>query len=1040
MKRLLQSLFVLLFVAGSAMAQDRTVTGTVTSQEDGLPVPGATVRVKEIPNLGIQTTANGKFSLKVPASGKTLIFSFLGYDPKEVAISASNVVNAALTSNTNVLNEVVITAGGVTIKRREQGNQSTTVKAEDLTQGKAFNVASALTGKVAGLQVNAVSSGVNPDVRLVLRGNRSLLGNNQALVVVDNVIVPSNVLGNLNPEDIDNVEVLNGAGAAALYGSDASNGAVIVTTKKGKSGAPVIKVGQTTSLETIAFLPKLQKRFGSGTGNDDIPTYTPFENQQYGPAFDGSLRPIGKPLVDGSIQTVPYSFNDTNGKNQFWDVGVNNQTDFSVSAGDEKSKYFLSSQYFDQKGTVPGDKYNRFTIRINGSRILTDKFDFDFNANYVQNRYDLGDNAAAAFNNVLQTPGQIPLASYANYKTDKFSTPDGYFNEYYDSPYFTLGNQRALTRNDYLTGSVQLKYKPITDLSVLFRISIATRNISTKSYSDQYTFSPYRTEISGTSIATQRVGSVSDGSFYTTQLNPELQAQYIKQLSKDFSLNAIVGASARDNIGKNVGANSSVFVVPGLYNVSNTTGNISGFENNDRVRQYGVYADARLGYKSFLYLHVTGRNDWRSVLSVQNNSLFYPAADLSFIASDAIPFLKQSKIISSLKIRGGVSQVGQVNLGAYALTPTFGQQYGYPYAGVPGFGVGNTVVSPNIKPEVTKSIEGGFDLDMYKNRVSLSFTTYQSNTVDQTIPIQVSTTSGFNRFTTNTGEVQNIGVETSLRLVPVRTADWEVTVGGNFTFNKNKVLSLSDEADNLTLGTFGTAAIKAVVGQSFPLLQGTTYEKDPQGRIIVNPVTGFPSATSGISTLGVTEPKYRLGLDMSASYKGFRLATVFEYRSGNVIYSGVSTGFDFSGAGIRNTYFNRERFVVPNSSYLDAATNTYVANTNITTRTGGVDFWTNGPSNTAVNSNYTYSAAFWKMRELSLSYDLPQNFINKVKFLKGATISAQGRNLFLFAPKSNIYTDPEYSAFSSGSNAIGFTSLSQTPPGRFYGLSLTVTL
>jgi hypothetical protein len=210
--------------------------------------------------------------------------------------------------------------------------------------------------------------------------------------------------------------------------------------------------------------------------------------------------------------------------------------------------------------------------------------------------------------------------------------------------------------------------------------------------------------------------------------------------------------------------------------------------------------------------------------------------------------------------------------------------------------------------------------------------------------------------------------------------------------------------------------------------------------VIVDRVTGLPSVTTTTSELGITEPRHRLGLDMSASFKGFRIATVFEYRTGNVIYTGASSGYDFTGAGIRTTYFNRERFVVPNSSYLDPVTNTYVPNTNITTRTGGVDFWTNGPSNTGVNSNYTYSAAFWKMRELSLSYDLPSALLSRVKFVKGATLSIQGRNLFLWAPKSNLYTDPEYSAFDASSNAIGFTSLSQTPPGRFYGMTLSVTL
>jgi len=1037
MKKLLQSLFILGLCSFSAFAQERTVTGTVTAQEDGLPIPGVSVKVKEVSNLGTQTSADGKFALRVPPNGKTLVVSYLGYTTKEVAIT-SGALSIALVSDAQSLNEVVVTAGGVSIQRRQQGNQATTVKANELTQGKAFNVASALSGKVAGLQVNAVSSGVNPNVRIVLRGNRSLTGNNQALVVVDNVIVPSNILGNLNPEDIEDIQVLNGAGAAALYGSDASNGALIITTKRGKAGVAQIKASHTSTFESTAFLPQIQERFGSGTGPDDIPTYTPYENQQYGPAFDGSLRIIGKPLVDGSIQTVPYSFNSKENKNAFWDTGLGNQEDISVSSGDEKGSYYLSGQYFDQTATMPGDKYNRFSIRVNGDRKLSDHFDFSFNANYVQNRYNLTTATSTVFDNVLQTPGQIPLTRYSNWKEDPFSNPNGYFNEYYANPYFTIDNNRQLVRNDYLTGNVQLRYKPIQELSLLFRVSLSTQNSSNKAWTDKFTYSDYRLGI--TSNFQNIAGGVSDGASYSTQLNPEFQAQYQKKLSNDFSLNAIFGASLRDNQAKSIGVSSSAMVISGLYNISNTTQNPGAGESNSLVRQVGAYVDARLGFKDYLYLHVTGRNDWRSVLNKENRSLFYPAADLAFIASDAIPFLKESKTIQSLKIRGGWSKVGLVNLGAYALNTTFGQAYGYPYNNVPGFTIGNQVVSPNIKPEVTTQVEGGFDLEMLKSRLTASLTLYKSNTVDQTISTQIPSSTGYTNYLTNTGEVQNRGIETAVRVVPVRTASgFEVTVGANYTYNDNKVLSISTDQSFISLGSFGTSQIVAEVGQPFPLLKGTTYQKDDQGRVIVNRLTGMPSVTTTVSTLGITEPKTRIGLDATVSYKGFRFATVWEYRTGNVMYFGAGS-YDFSGAGIRTTYFNRERFVVPNSSYLDPATNTYVANTNITTYSGGVDFYTNGPTNTGVNSNYTFSAAFWKLREASLSYDLPASVLKNVKFVQKATLSLQGRNLLLFTPKTNLYTDPEYSALGASSNAIGFASLGQTPPGRYYGFSLSLTL
>jgi len=1041
-KLLLVSLCFLVLCVTQVYAQNRTVTGTVIAREDGLPVPGVSVSVPGT-TIGTQTKTDGKFSLNVPATAKSLRVSFIGYGTLTIDIPASNVVNATLVADSRQLNEVVVTAGGVSIKNREQGNQSTSIKSEQLTQGKAFNVASALTGKVAGLQINAVSSGVNPNIRLVLRGNRSLLGNNQALVVVDNVIVPSSILGNLNPEDIENITVLNGAGAAALYGSDASNGALIITTKKGKRGTTAITFSNTSNIEEVNFLPKLQHRFGSGTGNDDVPSYTPYENQQYGPAFDGSLRIIGKPLADGSIQTVPYSWSGD--KDKFWDNGFTNQSDFSIQSGDEKSTTYISGQYFKQDATVPGDKYNRFSLRLNGQRNLLNNLTFDYNMNYIQNRYNLSSAISSVFDNVLQTPGQIPLLRYSDWETDPFANPNGYYNEYYQNPYFALDNNRSLTRNDYLTGNVQLKYYPIKELSLLFRVGFSTQNASNKSYSNKFTYSDYRLGITGNFSNIQ--GGVSDAASYNTQINPEFQAQYIKQVAKDFNLNVIVGSSMRDNRYKGLSASISGLVQPDLFNLGNNLNVPGAGESNFHARQIGVYGDARLGFRNYLYLHVSGRNDWRSVLAATNRSFFYPAADISFIASDALSFLKESKSIESLKLRIGVSKVGQVNLGnssnfgAYSLLPTFGQGYGYPFNGNPGLTLGGQIVSLDIRPEITKSIEAGFDLDMYKSRVTLSATVYKSNTTDQTVPVGVSSTTGFGSYLTNTGEVSNRGIETSLRLTPLRTKDWEVTVGGNYTFNDNKVVSISNDLSTLQIpgGSFTYAGIYAIAGKSFPLLRATDYVRDDQGRIIVDPITGYPSASTTLQDVGNTEPKHRLGLDASVAWKGLRLAGLFEYRGNFIMYNSAGS-FDFSGSGIRTTYFNRERFVVPNSSYLDPATNTYVTNTNITVRNGGTGFWTEGPTNTNVGLNYIYSAAFWKLRELSLAYDIPKTLLRGAKFIKGARVSIQGRNLFLWTPKTNIYTDPEYSAAGSDNNAVGLSSLGQTPPSRIYGATISITL
>ncbi|MEE1946729.1 SusC/RagA family TonB-linked outer membrane protein [Pedobacter sp. KR3-3] len=1036
MKKLVLSLFILCTMAVAAFAQERTVTGTIKASEDGLPIPGASVKVKEAPAVGATTGVDGKFTLRVPANGKTLLISYLGYNTQEVAIPANNSVNVSLTLDSKTLDQVVVTAGGLTVKRREQGYTSTTLKAQELTQAKATNVATALNGKVAGLQINTVSSGVNPTVRLVLRGNRSLLGNNQALVVVDNNIVPNSILGNLNPEDIEDMQVLNGAGAAALYGSDASNGALIITTKKGKRGESNIKVSNTTSFEQVSFYPKMQKQFGSGSA-PDVQTYLAYENQQYGPAFDGSMVQIGKPLVDGRIQTVPYTYNDS--KYKFWDTGITNQTDFAVSSGDEKSTTYAAGQYVTVNGTTPEDKYNRFSARFNGTRDLGNKVTVEFNTNYVQNRYDITSQTSSIYDQILQTPGQIQLNSYKNWQTDPFASPDGYYNEYYNNPYFTLETNRSNVRNDYFIANSQVKWNPIKELNFIYRVGITTQNASNKDYSAKYALSAYTKSIGTSGVKkNDRLGSVSDGESYSTQLTSELLAQFNKTFFTDLSVTATAGVSLRNNKGKSIGVSASSLVVPGIYNIGNRSeAQPSGSESNSTVHQQAIFGNVQFGYKNYLYLQLTGRNDWYSTLSPANRSVFYPSANLSFIATEFFPSIKSDNYLNNLKIRAGVSKVGNVNLAAYSLVPTFSQQSGYPYGSNPGFGLDNRIVSLNLTPEITKGFEGGFDADFWNNRISTSVTYYKTKTSDQIVPVNISNATGYTSFLINTGDVSNEGIETTLSITPVRTNyGLEVTVGGNYTYNSNKVLSISLDQKRLGLSTGGTGQVYAAQNDLFPVLYGATYKRDDQGRVIVDPVTGYPSANTDLQRIGNTNPKHILGLNTSIRYKQFRLAAVAEYRGGYVIFNSGASGFDFSGSSARSVTFNRQRFVFPNSSYKDPVTGQFVANTNVTVRDGGAGFWADGSMNMNVTENYVNSGAFWKIREISLSWDMPKSLLKGLKYVKGATISAQGRNLFLFVPKTNLYTDPDYTL---GGNAIGINTLSQTPPTRYYGATLSLT-
>ena len=568
MKRLLQSLFILLFVAGTAMAQDRTITGVVKASDDGLPIPGVTVRVAGSANIAVQTSADGKFSLKVPSSAKTLVFTFLGYETKEVSIAS--VMNVSLNPETKILNEIVVSGGGLTARKKELGANQTTLSSEAITLAKPTNIVAGLAGKVAGLNVQGVSSGVNPNYRVVLRGMRSLTGNNEALIVIDNVIVPNSILGNLNPDDIENLTVLNGSSAAALYGSAASNGALIIVTKKGrKADGFDIKVMNTTMLEEVAFYPKMQKQFGSGSDND-VQIYNPIENQQYGPAFDGVVRPIGRVLPDGSYQMVPYSW--TNEKYNFWDTGATNTTDFSVSSGSGgKGSLYAAAQFAKATGTTPGDKYNRSTARVGGTRVISDKITFTYGANYVQNRYDITTQTSNIYNYLLNAPGQVPLTKYKDWKNDILASPNGYFNAYYNNPYFMADNYRQKTRNDYFVGSTELKYKPLEWLDFTGRLGLTTQNASTKSYSDIFIFDPFFANQAGSSEYKKQniLGGVTDSYSYTTNIVSDFIVHGQKKVD-DFKFDVTVLGQLIQRQAKNGSAAVSGLVTAGIFNLANS--------------------------------------------------------------------------------------------------------------------------------------------------------------------------------------------------------------------------------------------------------------------------------------------------------------------------------------------------------------------------------------------------------------------------------------------------------------------------------------
>ena len=1030
-KLLLLFCFGLFLFVNGIYAQDQLrVNGTVKN-ESGDPIPSASIKVKGT-NRGTLTNSDGEFTITV-ANNSVLVITSVGYQPLELK-AASNLPIVLKADEATNLEEVYVTAAnGLKVKKIQQGFSSTVLESKTLTQASPTNVITSLSGKVVGLQINGVSSGINPNYSVVLRGYRSILGNNQALIVLNNVIVPNSILGNLNPDDIEEINVLQGASAAAIYGSAASNGALIVTTKKGAVGKASISVGQTITATDVAYFPKFQKLYGSGS-SADLTTYTPYENQQYGPLFDGSMREIGRSLPSGATQSVPYQY--ANEKTKFWQTGFANQTDFSVSSGSEHGTFFFSGQYLTAEGTIPNDKYNRATFLISGSQKLFDKVTVNYTANYVQNRYDQTTAGSDIYNQILNTPGEIPLTRYQNWETDSFASPDFYYNEYYNNPYFLNDNYRQTVRNDYFLGNIGVTYEPTNWLSFVARGGITTSNQSFKSYVGIYTFSDFVKDRSvGTYKASDITGSVSDGASYSTKIIGDFIATFKKENIKDLSLRLNLAGQIIQNQSNGIGASISGLSLPDLYNLSNNTNPPSASQSSSKDRTVGLYAELYATYKNYLNVHITGRRDQVSVLDPEFNTFYYPAGDVSFVLSRAIPALKESQIINLLKVRAAISNVGEVNIGPYSLQTTYSQGAGYPYNGVSGYTIGGRLVQQGLKPEFTFSREIGFDLDLFKSRISTSFTYYMNNTDNQTLPTTISGASGYTSLLANAGSTSGSGIEASLDLGIIRQEDWTLNFGINYTHVSNKVDKLLIPGlDKFALYTYGDGTgIYAAPGQQFPMLYGYRHKTNDEGKIIVDPVSGYPTRADEITPLGNTQPRDRIGFNLDVAYKNISLKAVAEYRGSYMIYNGGGSTFDFSGASINTVMFNRERFVIPNSVYLDPTTGKYVDNTNITVANGGPDYWTQGAPRTGITENYATSGNFWKLRELSITYEFPQSLLEKTGFIKGASISVVGRNLLIFLPKTNIYTDPEYSAAGNTANYIGINTLDQNPPARFFG-------
>ena len=1100
MRKLLSLLTVLLFCCLSVLSQTNTVTGKVTDQQSQ-PVAFATIRVKGS-KQGVSADAEGNYSLKVN-KGAVLIISGSGITEKEITVGDGGNLDVQVTRKSGTLTEVVVTALGIQRQAKELGYSTAKISNKELTQAKVTDFSTGLAGKVSGLQVNLTNNGVDPPTRVVLRGNRSITGNNQALLVIDGIIIDDiNYVNKINPEDIESVNILKGAVAAAIYGSKASNGVMVITTKHGTRGKPTITVGNTTQFETVSYMPKFQNTFGGYGGEpnyvnpDGTIINVPYENQSYGPAYNGLLTPLGLGVpssfeADGvtpkTLDTNFVRFSAMpNNRRDFFNTGVTNQFNVSYSAGDEKGTFYMGFQDASVNGVVPKDKSRRDNIRLNGSR-TSGRFRADYSFSYNQRAddvvgYTYDQTSGGVFSGrplyyeLINVPGYIPITSFKDWQHNIFADPNGYWNAYATNPYWTIDNSRQKTNFYDVLGNVNLSFKITPWLNISDRVGLTQTTRQYNYTRAGITFAPWAiADPWGAGNVPSSQQYLAPSTFVATQQEQRLSNDLLLSGEKsfgDFSIKGLVGTNFQQRYQRSIILEGDNLLFPGFYNIVSVLGTPGYSEFSYKQRENSIFEELTFGYKDYLFLHVSNRDEWNSVLDPSQQHYEYPGADLSFVFTQAISSLSNNRVLSFGKIRGGVSKVANINVGnlngfpssgltfpfgggfppinsfgSYSLINPFTPTVGFPYGTLGGYSEANTYLNALIKPEITTAAEIGLELGFINNRITLQAAAYNSVSKNQTLTAVITPTNGYISKVVNAGQITNKGLELDLHAIAVQTKDITWNIGVNYSHYINRVDELLPGVNELQIGNFNesgngtpvSGGLFAVKGLPYPVIKSTDWARDPAtGKVIVDPITGMPSVDPTNKVYGTTNPTDILGITTTFSYKGFTFGAVADFRTGNYIMNDIGENLDASGVSYHSAENMRQRFIFPNSVVMQGGK--YVANTSVAVNNGGnidgAGFWPN-IYNSGVGSPYITSAAFWKLREVSLTYEIPTKILAKVGFIKRATIGIVGRNLLMLRPKSNFWTDPEFSEDNKNDN--GKTSENQTPPTRIYGANITLT-
>lgn len=1068
MKRKLTLMLTFLFVwMGVAWSQGLTVKGVVTSEEDGLPIVGASVLVKGT-TQGTITDVDGNFEISgVKAGSKTLIVSFVGMKSQEVAIKPN--MKIVLQSDTETLDEVVVTAMGISREKKALGYALQEVKSDEITQAAPLNVANALSGKIAGIQITSQGGQVGASQNIVIRGNSSF-GNNAPLIVVDGVPVQNDNgtgssvnlgsgLNDINPEDIESISVLKG-GSAALYGMRAGNGVILITTKSGKKDKGVqISYDGSFTVDQIYNLPKLQNKYGQGYygsefdwkegGYSDTMSYADFAvqhgfsyydgmgngvndnaDESWGPRLDiGLMIPqFNSPVVNGVRQATPWVSHPNNIKD-FFETGYSQSHMISLTTSNERSSTRASLGYRDQKGTTPNTDQKRYSIAINSKMSVNKYLDFDLSANFVRTKSDNLPGTGYSGSNVLQSllqwhGRQIDIEDLkANYdQKDEMGnyTHYNWQQAYATNPYWVLNHNLNKYTRDRFYGKSSIFIKPTDWLKFEGRLGFDhfdSNQLSNIEWSIDY----------------------PDGYFRnydrrTTEINADFIAYFNKQFG-DLSVNALAGANYRDYAYEINTIGADQLTVPGLYTVANAKGTAYTAQNHETRRSNSVYANLSLGWKNQLYADISVRNDWDSTIK---DAFFYPSFSGSWILTETLPMLTRGGILNFLKLRGGWAKIGN------ATDPYVSNSYysvvSAPFNGTTLYYNPTTYPARNLRPEMIKTWEVGLEASLLDNRIHFDGAYYQKVTTDQIMQANVATSTGYNSMYINAGKVSNKGVELQLSADIFRNPkgfSWTTTF--NWAKDKSRIDELytdpvtGQKLDAYEIGSSWSCTSYAIPGESWGTLVGTGYVYNDDGSIRVE--NGMP-VYEDAKKIGNVSPDWLAGWSNEFTYKDWSFGFLLDFRKGGDVYSisqafGTQTGiYDFTAAGdIRENGVIAGKNVLTDKVFktADGKINDVAVNAE--------DFFYNFYT---ICEMSVFDGSYLKLREAHLTYTFPKQLL-KNTFIKSAKISLVGTNLaLLWVHSSNLtHLDPESTTGSSNGD-VGFESNSY-PPSRSIGLKLGVT-